>query len=282
MNIANHSDQRFPLVLNIQHFAEEPSVPAIDSQLPVSSEPPASSSSVPNPNGDPTPPPQGNESPKGFNVKFLSEEKFIPESEATEWIQKGLNHDRLQDKLKGVETQAQMLDRVAKYYGFSNHEEFQKEFEQAERVKSAREQAKQLGMDEELYMKFLHPVNEKLSQYEKTIEGFTQKETTRQVETEISTLKSQYPDFVQHESKILDMAIEKGYSLKDAYVLVTHEQKLTEATQKAEQEALEKLKQNANSSPGSLGNSNPESFGYASMTPAEKKAFREKVKSGQH
>jgi hypothetical protein len=55
---------------------------------------------------------------KGIKVKFLGEEKEVPEDEAPTWIQKGMNHDRLQEKLS---EQQKALDEVAVLQGFKDH-----------------------------------------------------------------------------------------------------------------------------------------------------------------
>lgn len=283
MKIANHSDS-FRYKLNLQLFAEDPGAaagggepPAADpAQPPGAGEPPAA-----DPSGQGTPPPAG-DPPKGINVKYLHEERFIPEAEVPTWVQKGMNHDRLQEQLKGLETQAQMLDRVAKYYGYENNEEFQQAFGQAERDKQAREDAKRMGMDEELYRRYLQPVNEKLTSYEKKIQGFEQKETQRQIDSEVAQLKQQHgEEYAKREKEVFDLAIERGYSLEDAYILLTHKDQVAAAKLQAEQEALKKLQENADTSPGALGGAADEKFGYSNLTPAEKKAFRDKVLKGE-
>lgn len=272
--IANQSDSRFRYPLDLQLFAEGDPAPAEPAaQPPEASEPPA-----PEPGAQP-PQPEGE--PKGLKIKFNKEERFVPDEELPTWVQKGFNHDRLQERVKSLETQSQMLDRVARFYGHEDYESFAQAFEEAERVERAKEEARRLGMDEKLYQQFLQPINEKLSEAEKTIQSFQKQEALRQIDAEVAKLKSQHPDFDQYQDKVFELALGNGYSLEDAYIIASHKDKLAAAQQQAEQEALEKLKQNAESTPGSLGNGNTENTGYATMTDAEKRAFREKVKRGE-
>lgn len=142
------------------------------------------------------------------------------------------------EKYQSVETRAQMLDRIAKFYGYDNYEDFQKAFEQAERDQLAKEEAARLGMDEELYRKYLQPVNQKLKEYEETIQMLKQQEMQRQIEAEVNMLKSKYPDFEEVKEKVFDLAIQKGYTLEDAYILSTYQDKIANIGKEKEQEVL--------------------------------------------
>jgi len=78
------------------------------------------------------------------------------------------------------------------------------------------------------------------------------------------------------------MAATKGYSLDDAYKILTYDSRVTTASQQAQQEAIRRLQQNADSSTGALGADAPEqATGYLAMSKAERKAFREANKRGQ-
>ncbi|MNP68448.1 hypothetical protein D3C76_1644060 [compost metagenome] len=91
-----------------------------------------------------------------------------------------------------------------------------------------------------------------------------------------------FPDFGKHKQAVIQFAAERGYSLEDAYKIVTYDSRVQSATLQAQQDAVRKLQQNADSSTGSLGADSPEhAGGYESMSAAERKAFRDKVKSGQ-
>lgn len=186
------------------------------------------------------------------------------------------------EKYQTVETQAQMLDRVAKYYGYENHNEFQQAFEQAEREKQAKEEAQRLGMDEEAYLKYLQPVNEKLTQYEQTIHELKQKEMQRQIESEVVSLTAKYPDFEENKGKVFDIAIQKGYSLEDAYILATYQTKLEKVGKEKEQEVIANITRrdqsqilSSNDKPGDV------QFDPAKMSLKDIEEISRRVQSGE-
>lgn len=216
------------------------------------------------------------EQPKGFTVKYNKEERFVSEEEAPTWIQKGLNYDKVNER-------AQYLDRVAKFYGYSNHDEFMTAFEEAERQKQIEQEAERLGVDEEVIREHLSPMRQKLEKYESELNQIKQQEVQRQIEADIASLKAKYPDFEQVQPQVFDLVI-KGEvrTLEHAYILATHEQKIAQAAKQAQQETIKNINQNATTSPGALGaESNEEKFGYSALSAAEKRELREKVKRGE-
>ncbi|MFS0837263.1 hypothetical protein [Paenibacillus sp. 1P03SA] len=223
------------------------------------------------------------EQPKGYTVKYNKEERFVPDDEAPSWIQKGLNYDKIQERVQQYETQAQMAERLMKFHGFDDFEEFSAAMEQAEQERVIREGAQKLGMDEELYRQHLAPVNEKLQNYEKELQQLRQQEAMRQIEAETNHLKSKYSDFEQHENEIFQMVINgEVKSLEQAYKLATYEQRIAAATKQAQQETIKNIQQNNASSTGALGQEgSEEKFGYSNMSRDEKRKLRERVKRGE-
>lgn len=91
-----------------------------------------------------------------------------------------------------------------------------------------------------------------------------------------------FPDFAKHKQSVIEYAAKSGYTLEDAYKIVTYDERVKTAALQAQQDAVRKLQQNADSSTGSLGADSPEhAGGYLAMSPAERKAFREAVKAGR-
>jgi hypothetical protein len=189
------------------------------------------------------------------------------------------------EKAKEAEKYQQALDRTARYYGFADHEQYMQALEQAEIDKKIQDEAARLGVDEEVIRHYVQPLNQKLSEYETKLRTIEEQEALRKVESQIASMENDaanFPDFGKHKSAVIEYAAQRGYSLEDAYKIVTYDSRVQAAALQAQQEAVRKLHQNADSSTGSLGADAPEhAGGYMSMSPAERKAFRDKVMSGQ-
>lgn len=225
-------------------------------------------------------PPQ--EEPRGIKVKYNKEERFVPEDEVPNWVQKGLNYDKVSEKAQQAEQYQQQLDRAAKYHGFENHSDYMTALEQAEQERRIQEEADKLGVPEEVIREHLQPLNQKLSEYEQKLKTIEEQEHVRQIEADIQRLSSQYSDFDHYKQQVFDLAGSRGYSLEDAYKIASYEDRQSAAAQQARQETIRNIQQNAETSTGALGADAPEqASGYLSMSPAERKAFRERVKSGQ-
>lgn len=228
-------------------------------------------------------PPQ--EEPKGLTVKYNKEERFVPEDEVPNWVQKGLNYDKVSEKAQQAEQFQQQLDRVAKFYGYENHEQYMTALEQAEIEKRIQEEADKLGVDEMVIREHLQPLNQKVSEYERQLRELKEADALRQVEAQIAAMEkdtTQYPDFAKYKNDVITLAATHGYPLDVAYKLHTYDERVNTARAEAEQAAIRKLQNNADSSTGPLGADSPEQVGgYAAMSPAERKAFRDRVKAGQ-
>lgn len=219
-------------------------------------------------------PPQ--EEPRGIKVKYNKEERFVPEDEVPNWVQKGLNYDKVSEKAQQAEQYQQQLDRAARYHGFANHNEYMVALEQAEQERRIQEEAEKLGVPEEVIREHLQPLNEKLTEYEQKLKQIEEQEEYRKIEADIQRLSSQYPDFDKYKQQIFDMAGSHGYPLEVAYKLATYEDRLSAAANQARQETIRSIQQNAETSIGSLGADAPEqASGYSGMSPEERRAFRE-------
>lgn len=185
------------------------------------------------------------------------------------------------EKAKLADQYQQMLDRTARFYNYDNHDEFMAALEQAEQERKIQEEAAKLGVDEEVIRNHLQPLNQKLSEYERQLSEIKQQEALRNVEAQLQELSSRYSDFDKFKPQVFDLAM-KGYSLEDAYKIASYDDRVNTARMEAQQETIRNLNQNAASSTGALGADAPDPIaGYMGMSVAEKRAFREKVKSGR-
>lgn len=189
------------------------------------------------------------------------------------------------EKAKAAETYQQNLDRIARFYGYPDHDSYMQALEQAEMDKRIQEEAEKLGVDEDVIRNHLQPLNQKLKEYETKLRTIEEQEALRKVEAQISAMESDttnFPDFAKHKQAVIQCAAERGYSLEDAYKIVTYDERVKTATLQAQQDAVRKLQQNAESATGSLGADAPDHpGGYAAMSPEERRAFREAVKRGE-
>jgi hypothetical protein len=228
-------------------------------------------------------PPQ--ETPRGINVKYNKEDRFVPEDEVPNWVQKGLNYDKVSEKAQQAERYQQSLDRVAKYYGFDTHESYMVALEQAETDRRITEESDRLGVPEDVIREYVQPLKSELDQLKQRDQQRAEQDALQKVESQISSMESDtvnYPNFAQHKIDVINLAASKGYSLDDAYKLLTYDTRVTTASQQAQQEAIRRLQQNADSSTGALGADAPDqATGYMAMSPAERKAYREAIKRGQ-
>lgn len=219
-------------------------------------------------------PPQ--EEPRGIKVKYNKEERFVPEDEVPNWVQKGLNYDKVSEKAQQAERYQQMLDRTAKFYGFTNHDDYIAALEQAEQDRQIEEQARNLGVDEEVIRNHLQPLNQKLTEYEQKLAVIEEQERVREITAQMQDLASRYPDFDKYKDKVFDLAGGHGYSLEHAYMIASYEDRQSAAANQARQETIRSIQQNAETSTGALGADAPnQASGYEAMTPEERKAFRE-------
>lgn len=234
------------------------------------------------PEGESSPP---QEEPRGIKVKYNKEERFVPEDEVPNWVQKGLNYDKVSEKAQQAERYQQSLDRIAKFYGYPDHDSYMAALEQAEMDKRIQEEAEKLGVDEDVIRNHLQPLNQKLTEYETKLRTIEEQEAIRKVESQITIMENDptnFPDFGKHKQAVLQAAYERGYSLEDAYKIVTYDSRVQAAALQAQQEAVRKLQQNADSSTGSLGADSPDhATGYLSMSKEERRAFKERVKAGK-
>ncbi|UKS25029.1 hypothetical protein LOZ80_25975 [Paenibacillus sp. HWE-109] len=222
------------------------------------------------------------EAPKGLTVKYNKEDRFIPEEEAPTWIQKGLNYDKVAERAKEAETYQQNLERIAKHYGFDSHNDYMKALDEHEHQLKIQEEAAKLGVDESVIRDHLEPMKKQIAQFEQEKEALRQERLQVQINSDIADLKARFPDFEQHQEKVFDLAISKGYRLEDAYKLATYEDKISNIAKQTEAETLRKIQQNRETATGSLGAGGVEhKTGFAAMSKEDQLRMIEEVKQGK-
>lgn len=185
---------------------------------------------------------------------------------------------------KEAERYQALLDRTAKLNGFADHEAYAAALDEYEVNQRIQEEADRLNVSEDVIREYIQPLKQELDELKGKDKLRAEEDMVRTVEAKLNNMESDtanYPDFAKHKGSILQYAAEKGYALEDAYKIVTFDDRLNSARMQAQQETIRNLQQNADSSTGSLGADAPEhAGGYIGMSPAEKKAFRDRVKSG--
>lgn len=222
--------------------------------------------------------------PQAIRVKYNKEEREIPLEEAPTWIQKGLNYDKLQERLTPLEQQAKNLERVARVYGYPDVDSYLSALDQYEQQQQIEAEARRLGVDPDVVAQFreeLNPLKQKLSEYETQMQTVREREAALKVEQELVEIKSRYPDFDAYKDRAFDLAINSGYRLEDAYKLASYEDKIKNTAQQTEAETIRKLQQNAETTPGALGAEGAEhKTGFTSLSKEEQRRMIAEVKAG--
>ncbi|KGE20054.1 hypothetical protein [Paenibacillus wynnii] len=221
---------------------------------------------------------------EGIRVKYNKEERIIPNEEAPNWIQKGLNYDKLQERSTQLETQAKNLERVAKAYGFPDVDSYMTALDEFEQQQQLEQEARRLGVDVDVVARFreeLNPIKSELDQYKTEMQTVREEKAALAVERELTDLKGRYPDFDKYKDRAFDLAIESGYKLEDAYKLASYEDKIAKTAQQTEAETIRKLQNNALSTPGALGAEGAEhKTGFSSLSKDEQRKMIAEVKAG--
>ncbi|MFT8319343.1 MAG: hypothetical protein ABF649_00740 [Bacillus sp. (in: firmicutes)] len=229
--IANHSDL---LRLDLQEFSEDlaPADPVdttpVDTPDPVDTEPsdPAAIQET---------------IPQAFKVKYNKEEMEIPYDQAPDYIQKGLNYDKVQQRSTEYE---QHLTKLANLSGYTSTDEMIQALQELEQQQQVQQQAQQMGIDEETYSKYFSPVNDELSQLKSQLQEFETKEIQRQIDADLNELRQQ-EDFSQHEQSMYEIATQYGMPLKEAYEFASLralKSQLPTIQQQSEQKVLDQIK----------------------------------------
>ncbi|MEH7082962.1 hypothetical protein V7139_09540 [Neobacillus drentensis] len=210
-----------------------------------------------------------------FTVKYNKEERQVSYDEAPDYIQKGLNYEKVNQRATEYE---QHLNRVAQLSGYQNHEDFIQALEQAEiqqRQDQERQRYEDAGIDEDTFNQLL--ANHPDIQYAKEMRA--REEEQYQIKSEISQLREQFPDLTPDDltDELFSIKEQRGVPLLHAYLELNY----SKLAQQKEQEAIQKLQTNALSTPGSLGAGADHKVGYSNLSDADKKALRDRVLRGE-
>jgi predicted transcriptional regulator with HTH domain len=222
------------------------------------------------------------EAPKGMTVKYNKEDRFVSDEELPAYVQKGLNYDKVSDRAKEADTLQQNLERVAKFYGYENHSDYMNALDEHEKKQQIQKEAEKLGVDESVIRDHLNPMKEQLNKYEQAAKDLEAEKNLVKINTEITDLKSKYPDFEQYQDKVFDLAINDGYKLEAAYKIATYEDKLATIAKQTEADTIKKIQQNGAAATGSLGAEGAEhKTGFAALSLTDQRKMIEEVKQGK-
>lgn len=183
------------------------------------------------------------EQPQYFEVKYNKEPMQVSYDEAPDYIQKGLNYDKVNERATTYQSE---LDRVARLSGYESYEEMQGALDTYEQDLQA-QQWRDQGIDPEAMNQFLeqHPD----IQYAREMK---QKEADQQTfNSHVEEFMREHPDVKPEDitDDVWNLRESKGLTLTEAFRLANW----STVNQSAQQKAIQSLQQNAASSPGSLG-----------------------------
>ncbi len=177
----------------------------------------------------------------GVNDSEVADQKPVQDAETNARYAEMRRNQEINEFKTKASTYEENLNRIARYAGYSSHDEMIKAIEEAEKQQQIQQEAQRLGINEDAYKQHFEPVNSKVSALEQELESLRAKERNREVETELNTLKEKYSDFAEYEEKVFNVAIEKGYTLEDAYKIATYDDRLAKIAREKEQEVLAKV-----------------------------------------
>lgn len=183
------------------------------------------------------------EAQQAFKVKYNKEEIEVPYEQAPDYIQKGMNYDKVQQR---ADEYQQNLDRVARLSGYKDHNELLGAMEELEREQE-RQKYEQAGINPD---KFKELVSE-LPEFKEMQEMKQRQQENQRLQSEADELFAEFPELTPEAipQEAWQLKQNRGLSLLDAYLRTTYKQ----LGQQKEQEAIQKLQGNAQASPGSLG-----------------------------
>lgn len=216
-------------------------------------------------------------------IKYNKEDKQLPVSERQRYLQQGYHYEqKVKGEMEVLRQQAEQLERVAKFAGYNDHAEFLEAIQEQERQLEIQQEAERLGISSEQYEQYLQPVNNELSQVKSELETLRQQENMRAIDAQVTSLQNKYDDFSQYEEQVFQLAIDKSYDLEDAYILVSHADRLEKARVEAQQHAVQSLQNKQLTSPGSLsGGDGGVKSSVSALSKTDFATLKEKVLRGE-
>jgi hypothetical protein len=207
-----------------------------------------------------------------FTVKYNKEERQVSYDEAPDYIQKGMNYDKVNQRVGEYESQ---LSRMQNLMGYQSQEELMQALDEYEQQQES-QRYEDAGIDKDQFNQLVE--NHPDMQYAREMRQKEQE--TQKFNNEANELFAEFPDLKadQIPATVWQLKESKGLSLLDSYLRVSYKS----LGQQKEQEAIQKLQQNAISSPGALGLGAEHNTSYSTMSATDKKALRERVLSGEN
>jgi len=239
MSIANHSENKFLLKLDIQQFSDDLPGEGTPTDEPIETNLETDPQQV-----ETNEPPVATQEEEFDIIKHNKAEVKLPISERQTYLQKGYNYDKVKQRADELEKSVSYLDRVAKISGYQNTDELFQAIEQAEEQERVQQEAKQLGMDEEAYRQYVAPVNERLSTAEKRLEEMQKASLQREIDVELNELKKD-ENFPKYERDMWEIAIQHKMPLAEAYEFASLrglKEQIPSLQQQAEQRVVDQIK----------------------------------------
>lgn len=229
---------------------------------------------------------QADKQPQTIKIKYNHEEKELPIDEAVLHIQKGMNYDKVYDKLQSYEKDEalKILDEMAQEYGIPKAD-LMKRWKTERAESKAKEYAEQHDIPQEVAKELLES-KQKATFYETQYLTAEQKrEHQEQIDNQIKEFRDAYPDVKDADvpDSVIELARGKKVPLKIAYEAHLAST-LKERVSKMEQELKVKNVNDSNSassmgSAASSGDTQPGDLtldDYAKMSSEERRKILEK------
>ena len=173
------------------------------------------------------------------------------------------------------------LEQIAQEFGFGNVDDYVAAVEEQAAQRRAEQEAQRMQIDLDTYNQYFNPVKQELTTLKQQLDTYKQAEVNRQVQAELKELEAD-PLFAEHKQDVIDLAINKGYNLKDAFKLVTYDARLQLAQKQKEQEVLENVINRDERQVLSAGDKgNTMKFDVSKMSKAQMDEISRRVQSGE-
>lgn len=186
-------------------------------------------------------------------IKYNKEEVKIPVAERQNYLQKGYNYDKVQQRATELESQVKYLEKRARQEGFADVDSYLKAIDEYEQQQQIERESARMGVDPETYAQYFAPVNQQLSELQQKVQTYEQQLTSQQQQEQAvkqwSSLYDAHPNLVESSSAFnegkapdwytpqMQELVGRGYDPLHAYEL-THKDTLI---RQKEQEVLARV-----------------------------------------
>lgn len=207
-----------------------------------------------------------------FEVKYNKEPVRVSYDEAPDYIQKGMNYDKVSQRVSEYESH---LERVARVAGYESHDQM---LAQLDVIEQQQEQQRytDAGIDPDMFNQLLesHP------DIQFAREQRAKQQEQEQFQEQATELFSEFPNLKPEDIKpeVFQMQQERGISLLDAYLRYNYKN----LSQQSEQQAIQKIQSNQLTSTGPLnGGDVSHKTSVSSMSSDDFKALQDRVLRGE-